>query len=403
MAVILKVASTAKELDDVYKLRYEVFVNEDKKFLNANLTDERIFDKFDAIPEVANIIAYSDEGAIATIRLNKSTGFSLPAEELYDFSTYKSELVEKEENTPIITSAGMLAIRSKWRGRRDVLQAMFKLSIGVARHWGVTHGIAAVNKDTVTMYTKLGYVELDEPIWVESIGNFIVPMASEFAPVFQWAFGHLIGGRIDDFWFDSFSAHFERVILSANELLFSQGDVANDAYLIDNGWVNIVRSGFDDSELQIASLSRGTLFGELALIDDGPRSATAVASGRVELIRINRDVFEQVISRDNDKLKRLLSIFAHRLRETDEQAMVMAFAPQTKRVKFALDKLRNDSVPDKKVEGSRVIKCGPADLAKTAGVRESEVLGVLEAEKAGGHLDYSTSLIRFFGEHWLHG
>ncbi|MDH5259415.1 MAG: cyclic nucleotide-binding domain-containing protein, partial [Gammaproteobacteria bacterium] len=190
--------------------------------------------------------------------------------------------------------------------------------------------------------------------------------------------------------------HFERVILSSDEVIFYQDGSASDAYLIDNGWVNIFRKGPDDQELQIASLSRGSLFGELALIDDKSRSATAIASGRVELIRINRSVFESVISNDVQKLNKLLSIFANRIRETDELAMVMAFSPQTKRVRFALEKLRNDSIPDIKHDGATVIKCGPTNLAKTAGVRETEVMHVLELEKADGRLDYGKNLIRFY-------
>lgn len=395
MAIVIKVASTAAELDDVYRVRYEVYVKEDGKFTDAQLSGERILDRFDAISSAANIIAYDEDLPIATLRLNRDSEVGLPSEEYFDFSNFRNKVKNLSKN-PFLVSCGMLAIRKKWRRKRDVIQALFKMAIGIGFHWNTTHSIASVNKDTVSMYGRMGYSELSEPVWIESIGNYIVPMAASYKEIHTWAFSGLLDSSLDRFWLDSFSAHFERILLNPGEVLFDQNDQAMDAYIVDTGWVALSRFAMDDQELVIANLSRGALFGELGLIDGHPRSAKAIASTRVELIRFNRATFNELMSSNPAVSEKLLHVFAQRIRNTDELATVMAYAPQTGRVKFALDSLKQTAVPHKKDEAIMVVKSGPSEIAKTAGVREYEVRRILEMERQEGLLDYSDKWIHFF-------
>lgn len=396
MAIRLKVARTAKELDDVFWLRHEVYVVEDKRFGGRPLANQRITDHFDALPMVANIVAYDQEEPVGTLRLNLDTGCGLPSEDVYDFAAYRQEL-QKCYGTDHLSlgSAGMLAIREKWRCRRDVIKAMFKLATGIGHSWGATHGIATVNHDTVSIYERLGFKALNEPQWNEVIGNYIVPMAGEFEAAYLWAFGNLLNAKLDRFWLEAFSAHFERLLIAQGEQLFTEGDEAEHAYIIDNGWIQISRKDPEGHELTLATLSHGALFGELALIDESPRSATAIAGTHAELIQLNRQDFLESIKENPQQVERLLRVFAERIRRTDQLAMVMAYAPQTGRVKYALDQLRISAVPDLKDEDVLVARVGPAALAKVAGVREHEVRFVLELEKQAGRLDYGGNSIRF--------
>jgi hypothetical protein len=78
--------------------------------------------------------------------------------------------------------------------------------------------------------------------------------------------------------------------------------------------------------------------------------------------------------------------------------MVLAFAPQTRRVEKVLEELWRSSVPDRKKSGVRIAKVGPEQIAKKAQVREAEVRGLLEMRKAKGCLDYGEKVIRFYRE-----
>ncbi len=392
MATLIKIARTAEEFDHVYWLRHEVYVIEDGKFGGQPLPGERIVDKYDAMPAVKNIIAYDDGEPVGTLRINLDQGIGLPAEVHYDFSRYRAQAGPQAR----FGSGGMLAVRERWRRRREVIYALFKTAIGLFHSWGVTHLLASVNHETVSIYQRGGFEPIDEPVWIESIGNDIVPLAAEFGPVYQWAFGDLLNAELDRYWLDTFSDHFDRLLLGPGEVLFSEGDAAEHAYIVDNGWVIVSRKDPEGREFALATLSQGALLGELALIDRQPRSATATASTSVELIRLRREDFLAKLSNAPERLWNLLNVFAGRIRKTDDLVMVMAYAPQAGRVQYALEELRQKALPDRKHPEIKVVKIGPAALARSAGVREHEVRHYLELEKSQGYLDYGERMIKFF-------
>ncbi len=395
MSIRLKIATTPKEIDDVFWLRHEVFINEDGKFGGKPLPDERISDLFDALPNTANIIAYEGDEPVGTLRANLDSEVGLPVDELFDFSDYRSHLHLQDV---LIACGGMFAIREKWRSKRHVIQAMLKMITGIYHSWGVTHVIATSNHETVSVYKHLGFEELHGAIWIERIGNHIVPVATPFERMYEWAFGKLLDSKVENFWLDNYSEHFERRLLSKDEILFHEGESASLAYIIDSGWISISRIDPEGEELTLATLARGDVVGELALLDRKPRSATAIAITNVELIQIDRVALISSACTEPKKLEALLNIFAQRLRRTDELAMVMAFAPQTGRVKYALDSLKNVAVPNQKNPEFRVVKMRPIELAKVAGVREDEVMRVLEMEKLAGNIDYGKKIIKFLNK-----
>lgn len=61
------------------------------------------------------------------------------------------------------------------------------------------------------------------------------------------------------------------------ELIFRQGYPADDAYIVKEGEVEIFNEENDGSEKQIAILKSGEMFGEIGILDDAPRSASARA------------------------------------------------------------------------------------------------------------------------------
>lgn len=399
MPIKLKVASTAEELNDVFELRYSVYVIEKNRFNVNSLDGERIVDRFDAIPDSVNFIAYSGDTAVATMRLNKDSDIGLPAEEYFDFSEIRQELEAKHRagkcGQPLLGSGSMLAIHKDWRHRRDVIFALFKLAAGVALDWGVTHGIGSISQETFSLYRKIGFEAVGEPKWSDTVNDTLLPIFVPYGRVFDWTFGE-ISTEISPFWLENFCGQCERLLLSPGDLLFSQGDEAGDAYAIDEGWISISRKDEDGNEMVFAHLSKGGLFGELAILDEEPRSATATAITNVELVVLERDRLLEIIRLHPEKTGELLRHFSKRLRDLDDLAMIQAFAPQTGRVIYALQQLWHSASLDRNDPGIRIAKVGPDQIAKSAQVREDEVLGVLETEKVKGALDYGKKQIRFY-------
>jgi len=80
--------------------------------------------------------------------------------------------------------------------------------------------------------------------------------------------------------------------------IFRQGDAGRALFVIAEGSVEIVRSAPGGNEERLALLGERTAFGELALIDDEPRLATARAAAPTRLLILYRSHFEDLLAGD---------------------------------------------------------------------------------------------------------
>lgn len=99
------------------------------------------------------------------------------------------------------------------------------------------------------------------------------------------------------------------------QVIFRQGARGDSAYTVRSGKVRIFRES-DGSETTLATLGVGDFFGEMALLQDMPRSASAEAVGDVDLEVISREGFESSIK--DPKVWQILKKMSARIREVDE-------------------------------------------------------------------------------------
>ena len=108
-----------------------------------------------------------------------------------------------------------------------------------------------------------------------------------------------------------------------NEIIFREGDIGDAFYLIVTGSVRISTLVPGVGEEALTILREGEYFGEMALIDDAPRSASAIANDDTMLLYIGKDDFRKLLEQQTDIAYKLLWIFTKtlsaRLRKTDEQ------------------------------------------------------------------------------------
>jgi CRP-like cAMP-binding protein len=95
-----------------------------------------------------------------------------------------------------------------------------------------------------------------------------------------------------------------------------EGTIGHEFYLIVEGKAAVLRGG-----QKIAELGPAQYFGELALLDRGPRSATVVADGTVELAVIGQREFFALLDEVPPLAHKLLVGMASRLREADTKAL----------------------------------------------------------------------------------
>lgn len=108
-----------------------------------------------------------------------------------------------------------------------------------------------------------------------------------------------------------------RQIFPAGARIFSEGDDGRFAYVIEGGQVEV--SAFNKGRrVVLAHLEDGELLGEMALIEDSPRSATAVAIEDTQVIVIERSTLQQHIDTADELLQLLLRVALQRLRTTQQ-------------------------------------------------------------------------------------
>lgn len=106
---------------------------------------------------------------------------------------------------------------------------------------------------------------------------------------------------------------------SAGQIVFHLGDPGGLLYIISKGKVKISHSNPDGQEALLAILGAGDHFGELALLDDEPRSATAEAIEPAEMLTLHRDTFRRFLENNPGFAYHVLSTLSKRLRHVNNQ------------------------------------------------------------------------------------
>jgi EAL domain-containing protein (putative c-di-GMP-specific phosphodiesterase class I) len=104
-----------------------------------------------------------------------------------------------------------------------------------------------------------------------------------------------------------------RELYGAGETIFREGDAGDSAYLIEDGIVEII-ANVNGQEQRVNQIGKGELFGEVALIDHQPRTATARAQGKVVLITIERKLVNQLLEKTDPIVRHLLLVILERYR-----------------------------------------------------------------------------------------
>ncbi|MEM8933608.1 MAG: cyclic nucleotide-binding domain-containing protein, partial [Acidobacteriota bacterium] len=103
----------------------------------------------------------------------------------------------------------------------------------------------------------------------------------------------------------------------AEAVIFSEGDLGTEMYIIQEGKIEIVKL-FKGEQRRLAVLSQGDFFGEMAILEDLPRTATAVAKSEVRILAIDGSTFDTMLRKNPEIAVRMMRKLSRRLRETDQ-------------------------------------------------------------------------------------
>jgi CRP-like cAMP-binding protein len=104
------------------------------------------------------------------------------------------------------------------------------------------------------------------------------------------------------------AAKLERLEISTGETIIRQGEAGEECYVLRSGRVEVLAMGAQGDERILATLDPGSLFGEAALLTDGPRNATVRAIEPCTLLALRRTDLLEVLGEDRQTRERMLEL-----------------------------------------------------------------------------------------------
>ncbi len=154
-------------------------------------------------------------------------------------------------------------------------------------------------------------------------------------------------------------------------LLFREGDRGEEMFILQSGKVRISKR-IRGVEKTLATLEKGEFFGEMAILNDKPRSATAETVDECEMLVIDRKTFDALLRSNVEIAIRFIKRMADRLRETNDQMEALMIKDNTSRLVSILAK----QVKESKQSGDFFITID--ELAGLAGIENSQVKMIFE-------------------------
>lgn len=111
----------------------------------------------------------------------------------------------------------------------------------------------------------------------------------------------------------------ERKVFAEDEVVFKQGSTGRTAFIIQKGSVDIIHTTPEGEEKKLANVGTGAIFGEMALIDDKPRMATARAAEPTTVILVTEQMFMHKLEKADPFIRGLMNIMAETIRTMSDK------------------------------------------------------------------------------------
>jgi len=179
-------------------------------------------------------------------------------------------------------------------------------------------------------------------------------------------------------------------------IIFSQGDPGDALYGVVSGRVRISASGQDGREMFLNIMEPGDTFGEIALLDGAPRTATASATANSELFLIQRTPFLALLQREPKVTFHLLQLLCERIRWTSglaEDSALLSSPARLARRLLSLARLDGRTTP----QGMQ-LRLSQEEIARFLGLSRQMVNHYLQQWKGEGWIGIGRGRITLFDE-----
>ncbi len=159
-------------------------------------------------------------------------------------------------------------------------------------------------------------VPLYRDIWIYFVGPCIGAVIAVAAYTQQWGGGTVCAKLYHT---EKYRCPFDCCgyrLVSAGETVMRQGELGDEAYVIERGVLDVLRDRAGATPLSLARLSKGDWVGEISLLLDEPRSATVIAVSDAQLRRVAKKDFGRMLASDPERTQELLRQLARHVKES---------------------------------------------------------------------------------------
>jgi CRP-like cAMP-binding protein len=159
----------------------------------------------------------------------------------------------------------------------------------------------------------------------------------------------------------------------------------NAVYFVESGWVKVRRlSGSGEETVTLAILGKGDFFGEMAILDESPRSTDVIALSGVKLISISAQRFIQTLFKDSQLHHRMLQLMVRRLRQTNLRFQLRHQPPAVKLANTLV--ALGENYGQESQNGTEIFNIPVKDLADVSDIGVEETTKIMEKLESKGWL-----------------
>ncbi len=171
--------------------------------------------------------------------------------------------------------------------------------------------------------------------------------------------------------FDRFAVTYKK-----GEMIFSEFEPGNAFYLIQKGRVQITKV-MGNIEKTVDILQPGELFGEMAILEEAPRSASAIAVDEVVCLEFNRENFEILLTGNPQIAMKLLKTFVKRIYDQRRRFMILTLEDDQARVADVFLMLTEGHPASENDGNAREFNVTSDDVAHWAGIAPEKARAVI--------------------------
>jgi len=192
-------------------------------------------------------------------------------------------------------------------------------------------------------------------------------------------------GPLDEAGLREVAREMRPVSFGAGQAIFARGDPGRDIYLVTNGRVRLSILTAEGRELSFAHAERGAIFGEIAMLDGGARSADATAVAAVAALSLAKPAFVRLMASRPVLADAAMRFLCQRIREADQQLEAIALYPiEARLARFFLAAARQKSQDKKAARVTVDLGMSQGELALLIGASRPKVNAALALLEPGG-------------------